>query len=83
MQAKVFLGSRILLGLIFFVFGLNGLLFFTIGTGFIPMPPPSGEMATIFAGFMATKYLMTLVKLIEVVAGGLLLSGFFINAALV
>jgi len=43
--AKVYVGARLLLGLIFTVFGLNGLLMFTIGKGFIPMPPPPPEMA--------------------------------------
>ena len=79
---KVTLGSRILLGLAMLVFGLNGLMMFTRGSGFIPSPPPSPEMMTIMTGFMATKYLMILVKLLEVIAGALILSGFFMNAAL-
>ncbi len=80
---KVVLVSRLLLGLIFFVFGLNGLLYFTTGNGFIPMPPPAPEMMPIMTGFMATKYLMPLVKILEIIAGLMLLSGFFINAAIV
>lgn len=83
MQAKIFLVSRVLLGLIFFVFGLNGLLMFTVGKGFIPMPPPQENMAIIMQGFMATKYLMPLVKLLEVVAGLLLLANRWVNAAIV
>jgi putative oxidoreductase len=80
---KAVLVSRILLGLIFLIFGVNGLMYFTMGNGFIPMPPPSAEMMPIMTGFMATKYLMPLVKLIEIVAGLMLLSGFFINASIV
>ena len=80
---KAVLISRILLGLIFLIFGVNGLMYFTMGNGFIPMPPPSAEMLPIMTGFMATKYLMPLVKLIEIIAGLMLLSGFFINASIV
>ena len=83
MFSKVTLGSRFLLGLIFFVFGLNGLLMFTIDKGFIPTPPPPESMQVIMVGFMATKYLMILVKILEVIAGAFLLSGFFMNAAIV
>ncbi len=78
---KIVLISRILLGLSMLIFGANGLLMFTTGNGFIPAPPPSPEMMTIMTGFMATKYLMILVKILECIAGVLLLSGFFINAA--
>ncbi len=83
MNAKVVLVSRILLGLVFFVFGLNGLLFVTIGKGFIPTPPPPPEMMTIMGGFMATKYLLPLVKILEIVAGLMLLSNLWVNAAIV
>lgn len=67
--------SRILMGLIYFVFGLNGVLMVVRGEGFIPMPPPSPEMLPIFTGFMAMKYLFPLAKILEVVGGALLLSG--------
>lgn len=79
---KVALVARILLGLVFLVFGANGLLMFTTGNGFIPAPPPPPEMATIMAGFMATKYLLILVKLLEVIGGALLLSNCYVNLAL-
>ena len=82
MNAKIVLLSRILLGLIFFIFGLNGLLFFALDKGFIPMPPPSPAMMPIMTGFMATKYLMILVKMLEVVAGLMLLSNLWINLGL-
>ena len=74
MNQKLVLISRILLGLVFTIIGINGLLMFTLGKGFIPAPPPTGDMLIIFNGFMAMKYIMPLVKLLEVIAGVLLLS---------
>ena len=70
--------GRVLLGLVFFVFGLNGFL------NFIPQPatpPPEGAMA--FAGaMMKTGYLFPLLKATEVVSGVLLLSNRFVPLAL-
>lgn len=82
MNKKVFMGSRILLGLMFSIFGLNGLLMFTVGSGFIPTPPVPPEMETIMAGFLALKYLMPLVKFLELTAGLLLLANKYVNLAI-
>jgi uncharacterized membrane protein YphA (DoxX/SURF4 family) len=62
--------ARVLLGLVFFVFGLNGFLHF------LPQPPaPPRAMA--FAGALAaTGYFFPLLKAVEVTAGALLLVGF-------
>lgn len=69
--------ARILLGLIFFVFGLNGFL------QFFPQPPMP-EAAGAFAGALAaTGYMFPLIKGIEVICGALLLAGQFIPLALV
>lgn len=70
--------ARILLGLIFFVFGLAGLF------NLMPPPkePPPPDMQTFFAGIMATKYFMPLLKLVETVAGAMLLSNRFVPLAL-
>lgn len=77
MNAKVVLAARIVLGLIFFVFGLNGFL------QFLPQPPMP-EAAGAFAGALAaTGYMFPLVKGIEVICGALLLAGQFIPLALV
>jgi len=82
-MSKVILGSRLLLGIIFLVFGANGFAMFTIGKGFIPMPPPSPEMAQAMGGFMAIKYLMPSVKFLQMLCGILLLSNKLVPLALV
>jgi len=62
--------ARVLLGLVFLVFGLNGFFHF------LPQPPaPPRAMA--FAGALAASgYFFPLLKTIEVTAGALLLMGF-------
>jgi uncharacterized membrane protein YphA (DoxX/SURF4 family) len=68
--------GRILLGLVFFVFGLNGFLSFIP-----PQPMPSGAMA--FAGgLFQSGYFFPMLKTIEVVAGALLLANVFAPLAL-
>ena len=69
--------ARVLLGLVFFVFGLNGFLHF------IPQPPPSGVVATFTGGLAATGYFFPLLKGTETIAGALLLSRRFVPLALV
>lgn len=64
---------RVLIGLF--------LLFASI-TYFFPMgeqPAPTGDMATVFAGFMATKYLMPLAKGVELLTGLSYVSGKFVK----
>ena len=73
---KVALGSRLLLGLIFVVFGLNG--FF----GFIPMPPLPEAAGQFLGALVQSGYLMSLIKGLEVIAGLMLLGGFQIPLAL-
>ncbi len=82
MLNKVTTGARLILGLIFTIFGTNGVLMSLTGKGFIPMPPPAPEMMTVMGGIMAMKYLLPLVKIIEVIAGLFLLSNKFVNLAL-
>lgn len=63
--------ARILLGLVFFVFGLNGFL------NFIPPPPDMPEAGlNFFNAMVATGYLLYLVKGTEVVCGLMLLANF-------
>ena len=68
--------ARVLLGLIFFVFGLNGFL------NFLP-PPEVPESGGKFIGaLIESGYLWSLVKGTEVVAGFLLLIGRWVPLAL-
>jgi len=60
-------GARILLGLIYFVFGLNGFL------NFIPVPPMPEDVMKFMGGMMAAPYFFPLLKGSEVVCGLLLL----------
>lgn len=71
------LGSRLLLGLIFFVFGLNG--FFQ----FLPMPPLPEAAGKLMGAFAEAGYMFPAIKGVEVLGGALLLSGFFVPLALV
>ncbi len=66
---------RILLGLIFFIFGLNNLLHF------IPMPPPAGDALT-WIGILAAHHWMNFVGVIMTIAGLLLLVNRFVPLAL-
>jgi uncharacterized membrane protein YphA (DoxX/SURF4 family) len=76
MKSKLVLAARVLLGLIFFVFGLNFFL------NFIP-PHPMPEAAGAFAGALfASGYLFVVLKVVEVASGLLLLAGRFVTLAL-
>ena len=67
--------ARILLGLIFLVFGLNGFL------NFIPAPMPTG-LAGQFIGALFVSHYAVLVFLVEVVGGVLLLANRFVPLAI-
>jgi hypothetical protein len=71
-------GARILMGLMFFVFGLNGFLHF------IPEPKtPMPEGAAAFAGaLMRTGYMFPLVMGTQAIVGTLLLLNRFVPLAL-
>jgi uncharacterized membrane protein YphA (DoxX/SURF4 family) len=75
--------ARLLLGLVFFVFGLMGML---SALGVLPLPQPSTpqpEGAVAFsAAIMKAGYMFPLVKGTEIVGGALLLSNRFVPLAL-
>ena len=67
--------ARILLGLTFFIFGLNGFL------NFIPAPPMTGT-AGAFVGALISSHYVWLVSGTQLIAGVLLLSNQFVPLAL-
>ena len=71
----VVLVCRILLGLMFFVFGLNNILHF------MHMPLPSGDALT-WMGVMASHHWMTFVGVMMTLSGLLLLVNRFVPLAL-
>jgi hypothetical protein len=75
-QYKVKTAARLLLGAIFFVFGLNGFLHF------IPQPPPTGLAAVFAGGLGASGYFFPLLKGTEVLVGLALLGNRFVPLAL-
>jgi putative oxidoreductase len=68
--------ARILLGLIFFVFGLNGFLHF------IPMGPMPTGLAGQFMGVLFQSHYVLFVAALQVLGGALLLVGRYIPLAL-
>lgn len=76
-MSKVILAARILLGLMFFVFGLNGILHF------LPTPAmPPGDAGT-WSTIMMQHRWMTFVAVLQVVGGLLLLVGRYVPLGLV
>lgn len=69
--------ARLLLGLMFVVFGLNGFLHF------IPQPPPPPGPAGQYLGVLSTTHFLVPVFLLQLVAGVLLLANRFVPVALV
>jgi uncharacterized membrane protein YphA (DoxX/SURF4 family) len=74
---KLALAARLVLGLVFVVFGLNGLL------NFMPMPPMPPAAGSFMGALGATGYLFPLLGITQVLAGVLLLTGLFVPLALV
>lgn len=71
----VILGARIIEGLIFLIFGLNGILHF------FKMPLPTGDALTWF-GIMAAHHWINFVAVVQLIGGLLLLVGRFVPLAL-
>ena len=68
MKAAVLI-ARVLLGLVFVFFGLNGFLHF------LPQPPMPQPAVAFFGGLAATGYMLPLLFGTQVVGGVLLLAG--------
>ena len=68
--------ARVLLGVVFFVFGLNGL------HPFIPNPPATPPAAAFFGALLGTHYMFFLIFGTQVLGGALLLLGIAVPFAL-
>ncbi len=68
--------ARYFLGVVFFIFGLNGFL------QFMPMPPMPEEAGAFLGALAGAGYMFPLIKGTEVLAGVLLLSNRFVPLAL-
>ncbi|GIX42053.1 MAG: hypothetical protein KatS3mg129_1786 [Leptospiraceae bacterium] len=68
--------ARILLGLIFFVFGLNGFFHF------LPQPQMGDEAAKFMMGLAGSGYFFPFLKICETLSGALLLAGVYVPLAL-
>ncbi len=77
MNKTVFLVARILLGLMFLVFGLNGFV------PFIPPPPSIPPAAMAFFGAMVGSHFSYFVFGVQAICGLLLLANRFVPLALV
>jgi putative oxidoreductase len=69
--------ARVLLGLLFLIFGLNGFLHF------IPMHPPTGQQAGQYFTVLFVSHYLVPVFFLEVVGGALLLANRFVPLALI
>ncbi|HEY7307472.1 MAG TPA: hypothetical protein VH601_25330 [Bryobacteraceae bacterium] len=67
--------ARVLLGLVFLIFGLNGFLHF------IPAPMPTGLAGT-YLGVLFTSHYIFLIAGVQVIAGVLLLTNQYVPLAL-
>ena len=76
MNSKATTAARVLLGLVFFGFGLNGLL------RILQLPPGEGAAAVFINGLIATRYFFPLLFLTYLLTGSALLIGRFVPLAL-
>jgi len=74
-ESKATILARVLLGLVFFGFGLNWLL------QLFPLPPAQGAAAVFIDGLVASRYFFPLLFVIYLFAGTALLIGRFVPLA--
>ena len=68
MKNKIFMGVRILFGLMMVNSGLNKFL------GYMPMPEMTEAAGALMAAFGASVYMFPLVAIVELLAGGLIIT---------
>ena len=76
MKSIVTVAARVLLGLVFLSFGLNGLLHL------FPLPPAQGAAAVFINGLIASRYFFPLLFVVYVLTGAALVMGRFVPLAL-
>lgn len=77
MHSKATTAARIVLGLVFFGFGVNYFL------RLFPLPPMEGAAGRFFDGLVASRYMLPLLFGTYLITGGALLLGRFVPLALV
>ena len=76
MESKATTAARVLLGLVFFGFGFNGLFHI------VPLPPGEGAAAMFINGLIASRYFFPLLFVTYLLTGVALLIGRFVPLAL-
>jgi len=76
LTSRATIAARVLLGLVFLGFGLNGLL------NLFPLPPAQGAAAVFVGGLMASRYFFPLLFVTYLLTGAALLTGRFVPLAL-
>lgn len=77
MKTKLHTGARVIFGLLFFIFGLNGFL------QFMPVPPMSAEAGALLGAFAKTGYFFPMIKVLELVLGLFILINVLVPFSLV
>lgn len=83
MKKWIDLAAHMVPGLIFTVFGVNGLLMALTGSSFIPMPEMPDNAGAFMGAMAATGYFLPVLKIVEIIGGILLLTRRFVPLALV
>jgi hypothetical protein len=76
MGSRATIAARVLLGLVFFGIGLNGLL------QLIPLPPAEGAAAVFMRGLIASRYFFPLLFVTYLLTGAALVIGCYVPLAL-
>lgn len=77
MRKWAIIAARSFLGLVFFVSGINGFL------RFMPDPPLPDQGVVFMQALAATGYMLPLLKIVETIAGAMLLLGWLTPLALI
>ncbi|MDB9786531.1 hypothetical protein OAB57_00350 [Bacteriovoracaceae bacterium] len=71
MKRKLHTAARLIFGLAFLIFGLNGFL------NFMPNPPMTPEAGSLIGAFAKTGYFFPMIKIVEMVVGLMFLTNMF------